>query len=100
MFPHTLIGVGPICDANCSVTFARDMIVVRNPQGIAIVYGLRGTLCTLEHNRPRQDIASSQGGNVEAVLPRVAEVDVKDGGDWRLPLTIAKIIKASQRAQC
>ena len=39
-FLHTLIGVGPLCDAYCTVTFARDAVIVRNKQGTAVLTGL------------------------------------------------------------
>ena len=29
-FNHTLLGVAPICDADCTVTFSRDAVVVRD----------------------------------------------------------------------
>ena len=31
-FRHTLIGVGPLCDADCTVTFTSAVVVVRDPQ--------------------------------------------------------------------
>ena len=27
-FRHTLVGVGPICDAECTVTFTRESVIV------------------------------------------------------------------------
>ena len=38
-FRHTLIGVGPLCDDNCTVTFTRKAFVVRNKQGTAVLTG-------------------------------------------------------------
>ena len=32
-FTHTLIGVGPICDANCTVVFKKEHVTVLSPQG-------------------------------------------------------------------
>ena len=31
-FRHTLTGVGPLCDADCIVTFTSTAVVVRDPQ--------------------------------------------------------------------
>ena len=36
-FNHTLLGVGPICDADCMVTFSRDAVVVRDVTNRAIL---------------------------------------------------------------
>ena len=33
LFRHTLIGVGPLCDADCTVTFTSAAVVVRDPHG-------------------------------------------------------------------
>ena len=38
-FCHTLIGVGPLCDTNCAVTFRRKAVVVRNKKGTAVLTG-------------------------------------------------------------
>ena len=40
-FHHTLIGVVPLCDANCGVTFTRKAIIVRYKQGTAVLSGWR-----------------------------------------------------------
>ena len=32
-FRHTLIGVGPLCDADCTFIFTSTAVVVRDPQG-------------------------------------------------------------------
>ena len=34
---HTLIGVGPPCDADCTVTFIREAVIVRNQQGMPVL---------------------------------------------------------------
>ena len=38
-FRHTLIGVGPLCDADCTVTFTSAAIVVRNMHGNPVLTG-------------------------------------------------------------
>ena len=40
-FRHTLIGVGPLCDAECTVIFTSTAVVVRNPQGNQVLTGWR-----------------------------------------------------------
>ena len=46
-FRHTLIGVGPLCDADCTVTFTRAAVIVRDARGIPVITGWR------EHSGPR-----------------------------------------------
>ena len=38
-FRHTLIGVGPLCDADCTVTFTSADVVVRDPHGNPLLTG-------------------------------------------------------------
>ena len=38
-FRHTLIGVGPLCDADCTVTFTSTAVVVRDLQGNPVLTG-------------------------------------------------------------
>ena len=40
-FQHTIIGVGPICDANFSVLFNPDSVKIFDPQGRVILSGWR-----------------------------------------------------------
>ena len=40
-FRHTLIGVGPLCDADCTVTFTSTAVVVRDQQGNPVLTGWR-----------------------------------------------------------
>ena len=40
-FTNTLIGVGPICDANCTVVFRKEDVTVLSPQGKPILQGWR-----------------------------------------------------------
>ena len=40
-FRHTLICVGPICDADCTVTFTRAAVIVRYARGIPVLTGWR-----------------------------------------------------------
>ena len=40
-FRHTLIGVGPLCDADCTVTFTSTAVVVRYTQGNPLLTGWR-----------------------------------------------------------
>ena len=38
-FRHNLIGVGPLCDADCTVTFTRAAVVVRDARGMPALMG-------------------------------------------------------------
>ena len=40
-FRHTLIGVGPLCDADCTVTFTSAAVVVRDLHGNPVLTGWR-----------------------------------------------------------
>ena len=40
-FRHTLIGVGPICDTDCTVTFTRESLIVCDTQGTPVLTGWR-----------------------------------------------------------
>ena len=40
-FRYTLVGVGPLCDADCTVTFTRKAIIIRDKQGIEVLTGWR-----------------------------------------------------------
>ena len=46
-FTNTLIGVGPICDADCTVVFKKKDFTVLSPKGEHILQGWR------EENLPR-----------------------------------------------
>ena len=61
-FRHTLIGVGPLCDADCTVTFTRAVVIVRDARGMPVLTGWRKNsgpqLCRIalqpdEENLPR-----------------------------------------------
>lgn len=40
-FAHTLIGLGPICDADCSAHFTKHQIVIYDPHGAPLITGWR-----------------------------------------------------------
>ena len=40
-FRHTLIGIGPLCDADCTVTFTHEEVIVRDKQGTDVLTGWR-----------------------------------------------------------
>ena len=40
-FKHTLIGVGPLCDADCTVTFTSAAVLVRDMHGNPVLTGWR-----------------------------------------------------------
>ena len=46
-FTNTLIGVGPICDADCTVVFKKKDVTVLSPKGEPILQGW------IEENLPR-----------------------------------------------
>ena len=40
-FTNTLIGVGPICDENCTLVFKKQYVTVISPEGKPILQGCR-----------------------------------------------------------
>ena len=36
-FCHTLIGVGPLCDVYCTVTFTRSAVIIRDARGMPVL---------------------------------------------------------------
>ena len=36
-FKHTLIGVGPLCDSDCTVTFTRAAVMFRDAEGSPVL---------------------------------------------------------------
>ena len=38
-FRHTLVSVGPLCDADCTVTFTREAVIVQDKQGTSVLTG-------------------------------------------------------------
>ena len=36
-FRHTLVEVGPLCDADCTVNFTREAVIVRDKQGTSVL---------------------------------------------------------------
>ena len=62
-FRHTLIGVGPLCDADFTVAFTRTAVIVRNARGIPVLTGWRN------HSGPRLWRIALQPG--EANLPKM-----------------------------
>ena len=40
-FRHTFIGVDPLCDADCTVTFTRAAVIVRVARGMPVLTGWR-----------------------------------------------------------
>ena len=40
-FTNTIIGIGPICDADCKVLFTKNNVVVISPEGKTILTGWR-----------------------------------------------------------
>ena len=66
-FRHTLIGVGPLCDADCTVTFTRAEVIVRDARGIPVLTGWR------EHSGPRLLIIALQPD--EENLPKIPNTE-------------------------
>ena len=62
-FRHTLIGLSPLCDADCTVTFTHEAVIVRDQQGTPVLTGWR------EASGPRLWRIALQPG--EANLPRM-----------------------------
>ena len=40
-FKNTIIGVGPICDADCTVVFKKEDVTLLSPKGEPIIQGWR-----------------------------------------------------------
>ena len=80
-FKHTLIGVGPLCDADCTVTFTRADVIVRNAQGIPVLTGWR------EKSGPRLwRIALQPGKSTLPNMPHNAtSTTLKAYSDYDLP---------------
>ena len=50
---HTLIGVGPLCDAEYTVTFTRAEVILRDTRGMPVLYMMaQGSRATPLENRP------------------------------------------------
>ena len=62
-FRHTLIGVGPLFDADCTVTFTRGAVIIRDTLGMPVLTGWR------EASEPQLWRIALQPG--EANLPRM-----------------------------
>ena len=62
-FRHTLIGVGPLCDADCTVTFTRASVIVRDAQVSPVLTGWQ------EQSGPRLWRIALQPG--ESNLPNI-----------------------------
>ena len=45
-FRHNLIGLGPLCDADCTVTFTRKAVIICDKHGTAVLTGWRETTGT------------------------------------------------------
>ena len=43
-FHHNLIGVGPLCDADCTVKFMREAVIVQDTRGTPVLTGWRENL--------------------------------------------------------
>ena len=44
-FIHTLIGVGPLCDADCTVTFTWEAVIVHDKKVTDVLTGWREAIC-------------------------------------------------------
>ena len=42
-FQENLVGVGPMCDANCTVKFTKHIVNIYSPTGTTIIIGWRET---------------------------------------------------------
>ena len=62
-FRHTLIGVGPLCDADCTVTFTHAAVIIRDARGIPVITVWR------EQSGPHLWITALQSG--ESNLPKM-----------------------------
>ena len=40
-FRNTLIGLGPLCDADCTVTFTHEALIVQDTRGTPVLTGWR-----------------------------------------------------------
>ena len=61
-FRHTLKGVGPLCDADCTVTFTRVVVIVRDSCGIPVLQDGASTPGHASENRPATIALSTEIG--------------------------------------
>ena len=65
-FRQTLVGVGPLCDADCTFTFTSEAVIVQDIQGMTVLTGWR------EASGPQLWRIALQPG--EANLPRMPHI--------------------------
>ena len=71
-FTNTLIGVGPICDADCTVVFKKEDVTLLSPKGDPILQGWR------ENKLPRLwRVALSSDKNRQESTQQQARADQK-----------------------
>ena len=69
-FRHTLIWVGPLCDAGCTVTFTRESVIVRDTRGTPVFTGCR------EDSGPRFWRIALQPGEANLpIMPHTTNMD-------------------------
>ena len=86
-FCHTLIGVGPLCDDNCTVAFTREAVIVWDQQGTPVLTGWS------EASRPQLWRIDLQPG--EANLPNMSHdanmATLSSYGAYDLPSVVALV---------
>ena len=79
-FTNTLIGVGPICDANCTVVLKKEDVTVLSPEGKPILQGWR------EDKLPRlRKFALSPDERKERVYTTTSEKKTEANNVYDLP---------------
>ena len=85
-FRHTLVEVGPLCDADFAVTFTHKAVIVRDKQGTAVLIGWREAIGSRlwrislqpgESNLPSMPKDAKQAALAKYIacdLPRVADL--------------------------
>ena len=79
-FPHTLIGVGPLCDANCKVTFIQEAVIERNKQCKDILTGWHEStgprLCRIALQPGQSNIPTIPNNTKQATLAAYSAYDL------------------------
>ena len=79
-FRHTLIGVGPLCDAKCAVTFTRKAVIVCDKHSIAVLTGccdsIGPRLCQIALQPSESDLTSIPNDAKQATLAAYSAYDL------------------------
>ena len=82
---HTLIGVGPLCNVNCTVTFTRNAVIVHNKPGTFVLTGWSEStgprLCRISLQPGESNLPSMPNNVKQATLASYSEYDLPSVAD-------------------